>query len=1322
MPRWVAMSEQHHRDGPSLLNGDVPMIPLIPAGDGSQQVIVVHVNPGETFTIRAKDGSVQCIQGPAQVPMMSPNGSIPPIHVPPGYVSQVIEDNGVRRVVVTPQSHEFHPHGHPSLPPPHMHPHYMHHPPAHLIPHPQHMYAQVAEVPPQYLAQPLPPQVYEPDSAGPHGRQSYAYRDERASKTHERLQKKLKERHHQGEWHSRERADTAGGSPVASPRKSQPASPDGSPSPTSSATATAVPGPPPLLLHNGHKGGGGGGSPSATSSGYSSSLSASPSSSGSGKRGAEECRSCGTQADERDAAGDFTMENKRLQEVLSEIEKPQVVEVLAREVQVSWQPLPGLNPEDDSGESQGQPSCLYELSLSTKAKEAKYRTVYRGEEPEFKLTELRPATEYYIRVCALCDGVKGSNSEHATFTTSPAAPEVPSPPKLTSRTKSMLVMQWKPPADNGSKVTGYVLEWDEGIKGGAFKNCYNGHQRQYRASKLSPSMAYHFRLAAKNDVGTSDLSDEAIFFTSGSIPPPPSAPCLHRAAVTWLAITWSRPTSLPVEESLQYLLEMDDPSTGYGFRPKYNGEELIYTIRNLRRSSEFKFRLFVSNVEGRSGPSEVATFETQPDKPGAPSKPLVKGKLLPHSFKVLWEPPKDNGGVEITNYTLELVEGDKMPSAWEEVYSGPQREHSCDHMRPGASYRLRVSCTSEGGTSQFSEVCSIQLPPIAPGPCNPPRVLGKPKARELHIRWSPPAMDGGCPVAEYTVELGGPNVEPREAFVGPELECTVQSLLPGRSYTLRVRAANKAGYGPYSEPVEMNTAAGVPEQCQPPTITCRSATLASVSWESPFNNGADVTEYRLDWGCEEGSLQHAYAGGSQSHELKGLSPATFYFCRVQAVNSAGAGHFSAVATACTPPSAPAAVSCVRVLQDGGDSGLAEYNAAAFCPSSCLAVAWDEPCSHGSEIVAYNVDFGERQPVATERAAARRHVIRNLAPDTTYRIRVQAVNAVGAGPFSQAVKAKTKPLPPEPPRLECSAYGPQSLKLKWGEGGASSRAAAADSVVYSLQMEDRAGCFTAVYTGSCHTFKVQRLSERTAYAFRIQATNEAGDGPFSETHTFRTTRLLPPAVKGLRVQQMDGNACEVLWEAVPPMRSDPVVYVLQLALLATARDADYKQVYKGPDTQHRLYGLHTGSEYRLRACAVRQCTEQQGAPPAAAHLSSTTTSSSSSSSSSSSCSWSSAATAATATSPSLSPGTGVTTRELIGPFGAAVTFHLQRPQSQALADVAAGHGGGGGGATAAGGAGGAAKALSDEQWAAIILVAFAGFSILIAVFIQHMVIM
>lgn len=36
---------------------------------------------------------------------------------------------------------------------------------------------------------------------------------------------------------------------------------------------------------------------------------------------------------------------------------------------------------------------------------------------------------------------------------------------------------------------------------------------------------------------------------------------------------------------------------------------------------------------------------------------------------------------------------------------------------------------------QFSETLQVQTPPVPPGPCQPPRVIGKPKAREVQLRW-----------------------------------------------------------------------------------------------------------------------------------------------------------------------------------------------------------------------------------------------------------------------------------------------------------------------------------------------------------------------------------------------------------------------------------------------------------------------------------------------------------------------------------------------------------------------------------------------------------
>lgn len=49
-----------------------------------------------------------------------------------------------------------------------------------------------------------------------------------------------------------------------------------------------------------------------------------------------------------------------------------------------------------------------------------------------------------------------------------------------------------------------------------------------------------------------------------------------------------------------------------------------------------------------------------------------------------------------------------------------------------------------------------------------------------------------------------------------------------------------------------------------------------------------------------------------------------------------------------------------------------------------------------------------------------------------RIRIQAVNAIGEGPFSEAVHATTLKSPPEAPALECTASSHNSFKLRWGD--------------------------------------------------------------------------------------------------------------------------------------------------------------------------------------------------------------------------------------------------------------------------------------------------
>ena len=71
-----------------------------------------------------------------------------------------------------------------------------------------------------------------------------------------------------------------------------------------------------------------------------------------------------------------------------------------------------------------------------------------------------------------------------------------------------------------------------------------------------------------------------------------------------------------------------------------------------------------------------------------------------------------------------------------------------------------------------------------------------------------------------------------------------------------------------------------------------------------------------------------------------------------------------------------------------------------------------------------------------------------------RIRIQALNSLGAGPFSHTFKLKTKPLPPQPPHLECTTFSHQTLRLKWGDGP--TKASTSDALQYQLQMEDKSG--------------------------------------------------------------------------------------------------------------------------------------------------------------------------------------------------------------------------------------------------------------------------
>ncbi|KAG9271910.1 fibronectin type-III domain-containing protein 3A-like isoform X1 [Astyanax mexicanus] len=1106
---------------------DVPFLPPMINGDSMQQMILVQVNPGETFTIRTEDGHFQCITGPAQVPMVSPNGTMPPIFIPPGYVSQVVEENGMRKVLVLPHTVEFHP----SLPPvpPHLplytppHPTMLHHP--HVFP---------TELP-HYVHQLPALPIYTEQDMMCHS-MSMPIHEERSVKMQEQLQRRLK-----GSY-----LGTANGVPLPhSPpgpfiKGGQVAMLNGN---SKGRTGSAASPTPPRLKHSGR-------------------TRASPTSSYDTKDPEEEVR--------------------RVQELLSAVCKPSVGSVTSRSAVLSWRPPLPIPSETDTHSHTHTHShtallLSYELALSPSGTEGDFKLVYQGKDTRCTVGDLRPATNYYARVCVACSSVKGAQSDTVAFTTLPGAPDAPAAPRLLQRTKSSISLQWRSPNDNGSKITGFCLEYHEQGKQSAFKEVYSGLAKQYKVMQLMPSTKYAFRLAAKNDVGMSAFSSVVSCCTascSAAPPAPPAPPRLTEAGVTWLSLEWSAPCGSAGRDTLVYILEVEEKGLGCGFQLKHRGEEQSCTVKELKRFTSYQFRVLATDTEGTSQPSGVVEYRTLPDQPGNPGKPSLCRPAQPHSLHVIWEAPEDDGGSPITLYVLEISHTDGQ---WDVVYSGPLRQHVCECLLEGTWYSLRVHCRSLGGQSQVSEILSVETPALPPGPCEALRTAGDATPSEIPLCWDPPVRDGGAAVSQYCVEMAQSEEEDQqEVFCGSDSRCTVNQLLPGRTYLFWVKAFNTAGWGPLSEKCQASTAAGPPEQCRAPELTLKTSSSVLASWQVPVCNGAEVCEFRMEWGLEEGSLELLYCGPSSQYEVNDLRPATEYRCRVQAVSDVGAGLFSDVAMVTTPASVPAAVEHVEEMRAEPLDDVMPRSSA-----TTLALRWKEPRCHGAEISSYNIDIGEELPLSVGRTSY--HILENLQPETTYRIRVQAVNSIGSGPFSSVLKLRTRGLPPEPPLLECAVAGPQSLKLKWGEGP--SRPQNSRGTHYCLHMQvdtDRSVC---IYSGPCHTFKVQRLCEATEYQFSIQAHSEAGMGPLSTPYTFSTTRSPPPQLRAPKVEPVEWNKYAVTWETLQPMRGDPIVYNLQLL-----RGREVEQLYKGPATSYTWQNSTTGVSCRLRVCAGRRSQE------------------------------------------------------------------------------------------------------------------------------------
>eukprot|EP00850_Spirogloea_muscicola_P004133 SM000017S02873 [mRNA] locus=s17:782615:788035:+ [translate_table: standard] len=758
--------------------------------------------------------------------------------------------------------------------------------------------------------------------------------------------------------------------------------------------------------------------------------------------------------------------------------------------------------------------------------------VYCGKARRFKAENLKAGRRYLFRVRVVPSSMPmlahtgaALPSPPAVFATLQDVPEAPPPCQLVTRARANLKVKWGPPSDSGGMpVTEYVLEMrpapGKGDNEGGFVSdsegfvqIYAGDELDYKVNRLAAGVEYNFRV----QVGL-----------------PPSC-CCHRRR-----------------------LHVAHPAAT-------EDTDLIETQQALPSSLSPPCQLDMLqavNCIGRSKHSQETVYSTAASVPAAPAPPSLMTATAT-SITVDWQEPA-SCGAPISAYTLEIDDGCGGP--FNPVYTGESSSCEVRGLQSGRVYRFRVTAQNEVGRSTPSLPTELSTGMSAPAaPCR--LTSSQRHSNSFALSWQAPAHDGGSPITGYEVEYALALASGRQGdddtasndvnwlvgYSGVSMSCIVCNVKPGRQYRTRVQAINAAGKSEHLEEVVAATAPATPDAPAAPSVFERLSTSLTVGWRPPSHDGGSpITSFRLEMqlgasgggGESEGLRKFSciYSGPSTSSAVAGLRPGATYTFRLQAVNQFGASAWSTLttmATMCGPP------------------GLMGPPVVALAPTFCtISLRWASAEDHGSPVIGYRLQMrclgaGQSRVHDSEGASVagsfggEQLELLELPPSTNgaggapgdhwERRRTRGRRRGAGGGILEMEIARSRELE----RDKMVVVSEEGGGLVWGDTGSESSSTVGSTC--------SASSFEDVFQGALQAHTVGRLQPFTSYAFRIQAINKEGAGPFSHPTVVITAAAAPSAPHPPQIVDISNSTLLLQWEE--PERDNGSAlkgFVLQMA--------------------------------------------------------------------------------------------------------------------------------------------------------------------------------
>ena len=337
----------------------------------------------------------------------------------------------------------------------------------------------------------------------------------------------------------------------------------------------------------------------------------------------------------------------------------------------------------------------------------------------------------------------------------------------------------------------------------------------------------------------------------------------------------------------------------------------------------------------------------------------------------------------------------------------------------------------------------------------------------------------------------------------PATSCTIGGLTNGTAYDVVVHATSVNGA---SEP--SNTLTATPRTVPGAPFSLLGVAgdgQAFVSFATPANGGSPITNY--EYSVDGGAWTAVSPARTTSPiTVGGLTNNVPVSIRLRAVNEAGPGAASAGAsvTPVPPPTVPAAPTALVATPANGSAGL----------------TFTVGANGGRAITnhQYSFDGGRTwtsfSPAVTTGLAA----FSSLTNGTSYEVVLRAVNSIGAGPASEAVRFTPRTTPAAPTGLVATpGDGEATIAFVPGSNGGS----AITNYEYSVD----GGSWTPFSPAELSSpVIVPGLTNSTLASIRLRAVNVAGAGTASAAVTVTPvpTPVTPAAPTDLAATPGDGS--------------------------------------------------------------------------------------------------------------------------------------------------------------------------------------------------------